>query len=74
MLPENINRLAFLKEIFGLQLSSRHSNHQVGEVLDLIFDSKVSKSVSWAPYPYSNLFINFLQPQKFHKNMHEIKN
>lgn len=57
VLQGNINRLVCLKEIFRLQQCSRHSIRQLGGILDIVFNSKVSKSVSLVPSPYISDFI-----------------
>ena len=53
VLQGNINRLVCLKEIFRLQQCSWHSTRQLGGILDIVFNSKVNKSVSLAPFPIS---------------------
>ena len=56
MLDENIHKTNPLLQRFNLHQRSQYSTHIQGGILDLVFDTNISDSVSWIPSPYSDHF------------------
>ena len=56
MLQENVNRMHPITERFNLHQRSHYSTHVQGSILDLVYDTKITESVSWIPSAYSDHF------------------
>ena len=61
MLTENCNKLDSFKETFSFSQRSHYSTYIYGGILDLVFDSSMSESVSWMPSPYTDHFVLLVQ-------------
>ena len=61
MLPERVAKVDPLIQNFNLSQRSQYSTHIQGGILDLVFDTSNSNTVSSLPSPYSDHFVIFFQ-------------
>ena len=61
MLPEHVVKVDPLIQNFNLSQCSQYSTHIQGGILDLVFDTSNSNTVSSLPSPYSDHFVLFFQ-------------
>ena len=61
MLPEHVGKVDPLIQTFNLSQRSQYSTHIHGEILDLVFDTSNSNTISSLPSAYSDDFVLFFQ-------------
>ena len=61
MLPEHVAKFDSLIQSFNFYQRSQHSTHIHGGILDLVFDTLNSNTVSFLPSPFSDHFVLFFQ-------------
>ena len=61
MLPEHVAKFDTLIQSFNFYQRSQHSTHIHGGILDLVFDTLNSNTVSFLPSPFSDHFVLFFQ-------------
>ena len=61
MLPEHVAKFDPLIQSFNLYQRSQYSTHIHGGILDLVFDTSNSNTVSFLPSPFSDHFFLFFQ-------------
>ena len=61
MLPEHVAKVDPLIQTFNLSQHSQYSTHIHGGILDLVFDTSNSSTVSSLPSAYSDHFVLFFQ-------------
>ena len=59
MLPEHVAKVDPLIQNFNLSQRSQYSTHTYGEILDLVFDTSNSNTVSSLSSPYSDHIVLF---------------
>ena len=61
MLPEHVSNFDPLIQSFNLYQRSQYSTHIHGGILDLVFDTSNSNTVSFLPSSFSDHFVLFFQ-------------
>ena len=64
MLIDNVEKFEPIASQFKFYKHAKYSTHNLGGILDLVFDNRISEDGSWIPSPYSDHFqflYNFMQ-------------